>query len=85
MNNNTTQNQINKNKGKDNILRLKNTDDLIKQIFELKNINPNVREEDILELLMMVSCLKYLEDKETNDVSGFDFVPSFNSNNTTKH
>ncbi len=78
----TTQNQINKNKGKDNTLRLKNTDDLIKQIFELKNINPNVREEDILELLTMVSCLKYLEDKETNDVSGFDFVPSFNSNNT---
>ena len=78
-------NHINKNKGKDNALRLKNTDDLIKQIFELKNINPNVREEDILELLTRVSCPKYLEDKETNNVSGFDFVPSFNSNNTTKH
>jgi hypothetical protein len=85
MSNKTTQNHINKNKDKDNTLRLKNTDDLIKQIFELKNINPNVCEEDILELLTMVSCLKYLEYKETNDVSSFDFVPSFNSNNTTKH
>ncbi len=84
MTNKTRQNQINKNQVKDNTLRLKNTDDLIKQIFELKNINPNVREEDILELLTIVSCLKYLEDKETNDVSGFDFVPSFNSN-STKH
>ncbi len=84
MNDKVTQNQINKNKGKDNTLRLKNTDDLIKQILELKNINPNVCEEDILELLTMVSCLKYLEYKETKDVSGFDLVPSFNSNNT-KH
>jgi hypothetical protein len=85
MNDKTTQNQINKNKVQDNTLGLKNIDNLIKQILELKNINPNVREEDVLELLTMVSCLKYLEDKEKNDVSGFNFVPSFNSNNTTKH
>jgi hypothetical protein len=84
MSNHTTQNQINKNKVQDNTLGLKNIDNLIKQILELKNINPNVREEDVLELLTMVSCLKYLEDKETKDVSGFNFVPSFNSNNT-KH
>ena len=51
MNNQATQNQISKNQGQDNTLRLKNTDDLMTQILELKNINLNVCEEDILELL----------------------------------
>jgi hypothetical protein len=54
MSNQTTQNQINKNKVQDNTLGLKNIDNLIKQILELKNINPNVNEEGMTELLSMV-------------------------------
>ena len=83
-------NQVNKNQGKDNTLRLKNIDDLIKQILELKNINPNVEEKDILELLYMVSCLKYLENKDTenkeqNDISSSDFMSGYSYLNSTKH
>jgi hypothetical protein len=54
MSDQVTQNQINKNKVQNNTLGLKNTDDLIKQILELKNINSNVDEGDILELLTTV-------------------------------
>lgn len=68
MNNQIRQNQINKNQGKDNILRLKNTDDLIKQILELKNINLNAEEEDILELPYVAGRLKYLESKEGKNI-----------------
>jgi len=68
MNNQIRQNQINKNQGKDNILRLKNTDDLIKQILELKNINLNAEEEDILELPYVAGYLKYLESKEGKNI-----------------
>ena len=78
-------NQINKNQVKDNTLGLKNTDDLIKQILELKNINPNVCEEDILELLTMVSCLKYLEYKETKDVSGAPIYTGLTPEETEIH
>jgi hypothetical protein len=84
MNNQVTQNQINKNKVQDNTLMLKNTDDLIKQILELKNINSNVDEEDIIELLTIASCLKYLEYKEKNDFSNFNLISSLYLNHT-KH
>ncbi len=84
MSNQITQNQISKKQGKDNVLMLKNTDDLTKLILELKNINPNVYEEDILELLYMASCLKYLESKEAKNILNSN--PESNSNfNNTKH
>jgi hypothetical protein len=76
MSNQTTQNQINKNKVQNNTLGLKNIDNLIKQILELKNADS----KDIVELLTIASFLKYLEYKEKNDVSSFNIVP--NSNNT---
>lgn len=86
MNNETTQNQINKNKDRGNVLRLKNTDNLIKQIIELKNINSDVGEKkDILELLYMVSCLKRLENKEQNNISSSDFTSGYSYLNNTKH
>jgi hypothetical protein len=69
--------QTNKNKYQDDYLRLKSTDDIINNITELRN----KYDEDTIELLIIASCIKHLEDKDLSVASNFDLVSSSNSNN----